>query len=278
MEHPRRKPVNAIDHEFPPGQAVTFDIVAFDDAIVNHGVAFVHHRAMKCPVGIIDQFDSRNPHGDHAGCSNGFLYTRAGLMMGLFTGNSLQTSANDFGLLDGSTVQVTFRRFYEDKEELVQIAPFDRVYLSEEDITVPHWQLVEAHATGRDRLKFPAVEVLDLVDAQGNRYTSADYRIENGQIVWVGNRPGVNADGKGRVYSIRYTYRPFWYVQRLMHEVRVVQVDDPGTGYRKVFRAPQACLLQREYVFEKEQNEGNALDPDSPRQLKGPADGKFGPR
>jgi hypothetical protein len=42
--------------------------------------------------------------------------------------------------------------------------------------------------------------------------------------------------------------------------VRVAQAADPLTGERKVQRMPQALTLQREYVFEKNDNDEQAPD------------------
>jgi hypothetical protein len=77
------------------------------------------------------------------------------------------------------------------------------------------------------------------------------------------------------VCSVRYSYRPFWYVDRMIHEVRVAQVEDEY-GNRELTRMQQQAQLQREVWFEKEQRDAEA--PPSPRQKPGPAEGSFGPR
>jgi hypothetical protein len=156
---------NGVQFVFAPGLAVSFDPSAFDDAIRSQGVQLVHFRAMRCPVGLTDRYDQRRPHDDHSGCSNGFIYTEAGTITCLFTGVTEDQKQNDVGLLDGSTVQVTAPRFYDETTDEVQITPFDRLYLLEDAVSVPHWQLVEAHATGRDKLSFPVVNVIDVMDA-----------------------------------------------------------------------------------------------------------------
>jgi hypothetical protein len=78
------------------------------------------------------------------------------------------------------------------------------------------------------------------------------------------------------VCSVHFSYRPFWYVKNLIHEVRVAQTEDEF-GNRTVQRMPQSCVLQREYFFEKEQRDSQAADPEG-RQKPGPGDGGFGPR
>lgn len=261
-----------------PDAAVSFDVDQFDNAVRNHGVSFVHWRAMRCPVGLIEEHDVRRPHEDHSGCSNGFLYTRAGLVSCLFTGNGMGTSKSDVGLLDSSSVSITLPRQYDDgNRSPVYIAPFDRLYLAEEAIVVPDWQVFTSNGT-RDKLRFPVAEVQDLVDSRNVRYHPGDFSIVNGEIAWNGaNRPGLDPEtGRGVVCAVRFNYRPYWYVKSMNHEVRVAQSQHPVTGARQVFRMPQAATLQREYVFEKNENDEQA--PDKPRQVPMPDGPRFGPR
>lgn len=281
-----------------PDGAVSFDHDAFDDLIHANGVQMVHWRAMRCPVGLVDPDDIRRPHEHHMNCSNGFVYTLAGQITCGFMANSKEISHSDPGRLDGSTVQVVFPRFYDDEcgtpggGERTEFAKYDRMYLKEEAITVPTWQTYRAHISGYDRLMFPVVTVTDIMDSDGKRYVNCvDYCIENGQIKWLGaNQPGVDAKtGLGKVVSVRFRYRPFWYVKSLPHEVRVAVSEDDITGARTLQRMPQSALLQREYTFEKEERDsqqpgknnphtGETGGPDSPRQQPGPSDGLFGPR
>lgn len=257
---------------------VFFDTEAFDDAVRAHGVVFLHFRAMACPVGIIDPFSPRRPHDDHSGCSNGFLYTMAGKMSCLFVGNSIQPQFQDVGELDSAGASITLPQFYDDGSP-VYIAPFDRLYLAEESIVVVDWQLHEMHASGKDKLNYPIVKVQDLVDCSGVRYTEGkDFEIQQGQIVWIGDRPIFDADtDKGPVYAVRYLYRPYFYIKRLEHEVRVAHVDDQD-GDRHTVRLPQTAVLQREYIFESADKDPQSVTPTNYRQVKGPREGSLGPR
>lgn len=240
---------------------------------------------MRCPVGLVDRHDARR-HTDHGGCSNGFIYTKAGLVISLFQGNSMHASIDDPGVLFGATVQCTFKRFYETCEgkpdQLVMLAPFDRLYLDEEAIAVVTWECFEHHASGIDKLRFPAVEVVDLIDADGHRFQQGDdFKIlADGRLSWTGNRPSFNPDSEqGKVCSVRYHYRPYWYVKHMVHEVRVAQSEaDFISGERGIVRMPQAAMLQREFVFEAEERDPEAPNPTSPRQQKAPRDLSFGPR
>jgi hypothetical protein len=262
-----------------PNAAISFDVDAFDAALRSQGVTFIHWRAMRCPVGMVDEHDSRRPHEDHSGCSNGFIYSMGGEITCLFTGNSTQSVMAEVGVMDGSTVSVTFPRYYDGTETPVYVAPFDRLYLAEESVVVPDWQLFRHNPSGVDKLNFPVVSVQDLVDSQNRRYSLGDFEVRDGRLVWVGNRPGVDPEtGRGLVCSVRYTYRPYWYVRQLIHEVRVSQVENPYTGVRQVQRMPQAALLQREYVFEGSSTDTPSEVSDDPRDAKVPEVGRFGPR
>jgi hypothetical protein len=264
-----------------PSESVHFDVDGFDNAIDKQGVSFVHFRAMPCPVGLSDRYDIRRTHEDHSGCSNGFLYQRAGKIVCPFSGNSKQVQLLDVGILTGSAVQITVPRHYTDKPgESVMLSQFDRLYLADNAALVIAMQRFEANATGLDRLQYPVVEVEHIVDSNGRSYDHTDYTIESGMIRWTGaNRPAPDPKtGKGQICSIRYRYIPYWYVDRLIHEIRVVQATNPETGIHGTVRMPYAALIQRENVFENEQNDPQAPNPDSPRQAAAPRRGSFGAR
>lgn len=288
-----RKPVEHFVTDLP-AVAIGFDVEAFDAAIRNQGVKLVHYRALRCPVGMTDIDDNRRPHEDHSGCSNGFLYRKVGTITGLLIGNGNDPQLRDVGFVDGASFTSTFPREYDDAcvpAKPFYMAPFDRFYLDEEAITVPTWQLVRANESGLDKLNFPAVEVEELVDNRGDIYEDGrDFEVaDTGHIVWLpsGRRPAPDLEtGRGAVFSIRYRYRPFWYVARMLHEIRISQIDNPMTNERKLVRMQQQALLNREFLFLNEANDDMARDPrapqkqpgQSPRQQQAPEDGGFGPR
>lgn len=271
--------------DIPNNISVAFDVEAFDEAVTAHGVIFEHWRSMRSPLGMIDKFDSRRPDENHGvtggeADSNGQVFTKAGCVSALFTGNSKDLKSYDGGVLNSGVAQITPARFYKSGTP-VYMAPLDRLFIEDCSVLVVHQQLVAAHATGHDRLNFPAVEVQDLVDASGIRYNQgADFDILDGQIVWSGaKRPGTNADTEtGRVYAVRYLMRPFWIVDTLMHEVRIAQVENAFTGERKTARMPISARVVREYVFMSEKADPQSSTPNSPRQASGPASGSLGPR
>jgi hypothetical protein len=266
-----------------PLTTVSWDEDAFDVFIRSQGAKLVHWRAMPCPVGMSDRYDVRRTEHDHSGCSNGHIYTRAGEITCLFTQNGNKLDQHDIGLINGSTVHVTAPFTYDEEgtpgagtERMVDVMPFDRFYLFEENILVPHRQRVEHHVSLHDRLDYQAVEVVDIIDSKNVRHGKDEYDIVDGQIVWKQSLGYDLVAKKGTIYSIRYMYRPYWYVKELQHQVRVAQVETPDGRVAK--RWPQEWTMTRERVFEKEDNDELATDPDSQRQMKGPRDSAFGPR
>lgn len=265
-----------------PVNNISYDVEAFDRLIRSHGVPFEHYRAMQCPIGVVDKFEARSVNHQGHGCYNGFLYEKAGVISCSFTGNTNQRRQAEMGLVDGASVQVTPPRFYDDDpNKPVMISPFDRFYLKGLEASAVNWQLVEAHPTGVDYLQYPAKSVEYIVDANGVRYSPTDYRIQaDGSIKWVGkNRPGFDPKtGKGVVYSIRYTYLPFWICSQLIHEIRVSRVDDPETGERQLHRMPYSILLKREIAFEGERRPDTVQNMTSLTDVYLPPSGSFGRR
>lgn len=268
-----------------------FDAEAFDDAIRDNGVTYQHFRSMRCPVGLSSIEDVRRTHDDHQGCQNGFIYTLAGEVTVLSTGNSKDSKFADPGRMDGSSMRATFPRFYdrcrpEEPEVPVRLAPFDRLFLKEDVGTVETWQLFAASGQAQDRLMFPAVCVHDLMDSRGIRYAQgADFDVAQGRVAWhPGRSPGVDPKTRlGTVLAIRYSYVPFWYVDRLEHEIRVTQRTNEISGEREVIRMPQSAQLVREHVFRGEDADPLAKNPTSARQVPEPikggptSSGGFGP-
>lgn len=274
-----------------PHDRISFDVDAFDSAIRSQGVCLIHFQAMPCPVGVVDLDDNRRPHPDHEGCTNGFVYEEVGKVTALFIGNSKNKNQSDVGFYDGSTAQASFPRCYDDTNTKVMVAPFDRFFSADPTIRVVTWQRFVHHESGIDRLKFPVCDVVSIKDNAGITYKQDDdFIVANGVIKWIGRQPamsldvgpGFNRQGttKGAVCSVRYTYRPWWYVGQMMHEIRVSQLTETSKG-RHIERMPQSVLLHREYVaLSKDQQTpgsvGNGIDADSFRTVLSPMYGSFG--
>lgn len=271
-----------------PSVDITFDLEAFNEAIRSQGVKLVHYRATRCPVGMTDIGDNRRPHPHHEDCFNGFIYDKVGCITALMTSNNKKRSLEDVGFVDFSSVQSTFPQTYDNSEDKFIVAPFDRFYLDEESANVVMWQLFQHHETGIDRLKYPVACVQGpIIDNRGERFVeNDDFTVANGQIKWGSNRPAAQVDvgpgmgngfgtDRGAVCSVRYTYRPYWYVGSIPHELRFGQVQE---GFeRKAVRAPQMCVLHREYVAQNtEQESAVATTSEELRKVMAPMYGGFG--
>lgn len=269
--------------EFPRGEAITLDVAAFDEAINNYGVEFVHWRAMSCPQGVTNKDDTtRNTHHDHRDCTNGYLYRRAGVLKMLFTGNGESRQFQDMGAYDGSTAQASARRFYDsDTKDFAYLSYGDRLYLREPTLLWPHWQYVQHDISGKDRLRYPAVKVEHLIDNDMREYhEGVDFKVQDGAIVWMeGRSPGIDPDSgnsddaRGRVYTAWYLFTPYWYVDHIGKAMRFVQAEDE-TGQRLATRMPMEVTLVRETQFEDRQKD-DAEGKSNPRDMEEPEDGSF---
>lgn len=230
----------------------TLNKQAFEDLIRDNGVKLIHSRGLPCPIGMVDKHDPRTSHEQH-GCSNGYIFERAGEVTCLFNGNSTSTQVIDTGLLYGSTVQVTFPTAYDNSDEAVVIAVQDRLELAEAQGYVTTTQRFQAAVNGIDALQFPAEKVELVVDAEGQRYRDGDFVVRDGAIHWNGPR----RPAAGAVCSTRYLYLPFWYVERLLHEIRVAVTTDPFTGVRRIERFPYSALIRRENFGRDEASDPN---------------------
>jgi hypothetical protein len=232
-----------------PDEHIGMDPDAFDTVVRGKGAPLIHYRAIRCPVGLVDPTDVRRPHADHAGCSNGFIYKAMGRVTATLTSNSTDKKNEDFGYFDGSTIQATFPRHYDSNENRrVLVRPFDRFYLEQEDILTGTWDLTQRRLDARaDRFEFPAVKVEHLIDSAAVEYHQfTDFDLTPaGDLAWrVGKGPAV-----GTVFTVWYEYRPYWYVERLVHEIRLFPTHDfLSPDDIKMERLGFGAVLQREYV------------------------------
>lgn len=255
--NPARKTGNTI-YTLLPDEATTLDVVAFDNLVHARGVKMIHFRALACPVGLQDENDIHRTHADHSGCNNGFIYKPIGRVTTIFTSNVSDAKKLDAGFIDGSTVAATFPRFYDsDPDKRVMVRPFDRLYLEEEDLLVGIWDRTHRRNDGlADRVEFPIVHVEHLVDSNLAWWIEGvDFDIAQGSVVWREGR----GPTPGTVYTAWYTYRPYWYVDRLVHEIRVTPVPDYLDGNLVALeRMAYGAVLHREYVYRNQQADDQA--------------------
>ena len=238
--------------------SVAFDPAGFNTLVLAQGVTLVHWQAMPDPIGLLDKFDNRRPDATYNNnVFNGYYYKKMGVLNGIMSNNTKEAKTSAGGVVDAGTAQLTAHTHYltDDKlnisDKRVYLTPMDRLYLDESTILVPRGELVEASITGVDTLNFPCEQVLNIVDSDGIEYNSECYQITNGLIKWVGNRPTFNIEAnKGKVYSIKYLLKPFYYIDRMIHELRVTQAEDEVTGKRNLVQINQSCIVHREYIYQ----------------------------
>jgi hypothetical protein len=250
-------------------EPVSLDPDAIDALIRDHGVPMVHWRGMVDPVGLVELHGGRRPDPPLAGAINGKVYSRGGTVVVLLSAAGAESEYGTPSILDAGQASATTRLLYNEGGHCY-LSPGDRLEVSG-PVLVSRSHLVEASPTLVDRLEFPAVEVQDVVDAAGRRYGPGDFQVTaQGDLAWTSGGPGVDPiSGHGRVYAVRYIHHPFWIVERLIHEVRVTQVEVGET--RQVVQLPQAAIVQREYVHRAAVR---GREP-APRDAPEPADGGF---
>ncbi len=266
-----------------PKLQVTFDAIAFDDVNIRaNGVTFIHYAAIPCPLGLNDP-DDIHSHTGHPDCDNGSIYVCQGEVTGNFSGNSNNANLDSSGYLDQSRAYATFPRFYDDKPtKQVLVSTFDKFEIKGNPVRVPNGERLEHHQSGVDRLQYPAACIDFVIDSRGTKYTQGtDFDLVNGHISWLpGRSPGYNPVlGVGVVFSVRYTYIPWWYCGGILHEVRLARIPNAGTGKTELTRMPYQVALDREYTFQKT-NAERKLKENAPAitAVQQPASGGYGPR
>lgn len=270
-----------------PEQAVSFDVAAIDALLRSQGATLEHYAAILCPLGLENKTDIR--HTGHPGkCHNGFIYKKIGNVVANVTSNSSQQNWSGRGIEDSSSAYVTLPRYYDERCDgrplsvPIRIQHFDRIYIKDLQVQVVNSEKIEYNQSGVDRLAYPALSVEFLIDANGQEYTCGkDFEVESGNIVWKENRaPGYNVEAeRGVIYAVRYTYRPFYYVENMLHEIRLARTVNAETGEIELERLPFQLRLQREYAFDAAQREKEKEDKDSAASGgRVPRRGSFGPR
>jgi len=258
----------------------SFDKDAFNALIRGQGVAVTHYRAMPDPSGMASRGDTHAAQSKRQS-SDGFLYKAVGTMMVFFSNNTSEFNVQIEGMIKHDSAVITMPEKYEDLEEDILIAPYDRLYIKDIEMRVVHTQYVESNTTGTDRLQYPATHVEWLTDSDGIEYKAGQHFeiTEEGFIKWTSQeRPGFNPKTlRGTIYAIRYRYTPYFIIARLLHEIRVSQVTDPATFERKLERMPYQALVIREHVLSDENRDPAQDIMDLRFQAAPPVGGVTGP-
>lgn len=243
-----------IDHT--DGENVFIVPGLFDSLVHEHGVSLEHFIALPCPQSDKNIKNIRSNHSDHL-CEDGMFYTCAGTFTGIMTNAPKSNRFQSEGLIDSATMWLIVPRFYEQNGQKIYFSPYDKIYVNDpqfKEVLVPEFEQMEASTTGTDRLRFPVCQVTHVIDKDGqpSYKPGVDFVItKEGDLQWISqNRPQFNPTlGEGGVYSIRYLYRPYFYIATVEHEIRLTKMLDPDTGDKTVVRLPQYLRCVRERYF-----------------------------
>lgn len=275
---PKGKQSDTINRQGDLFQA-SFDLNKQDQFVTSLGVQFVHWKAVPSPIGLKEKGDYRRSDSVDTISSNGFLYKKSGCFTATMVGNSRSQKRSDGGLLDDSMARMIMPRFYDKSGEAaagdrIYLAPGDRVYIADPnaDVLVPNYQRMEYESDQDNRPMFPICKMEFIDDSLGRSYQEGkDFEITTaGDIRWIpgGENPGIDPDTKkGRIYSVRYLYKAFWYILSIPSEVRITNVTDGDT--RAPQRMPSYAIIQREYVYQNQINSKTSnLKPEEPRRVR----------
>lgn len=249
----------------------SFDLDRLDNFVTGLGVEYMHYKGIPSPIGQNDRGDYRRNDGVDTITSNGMIYKCAGKFTATMTDNSRDRKRGEAGVLDPSESKLVMPRFYNKNTladgDRIYLSPGDRIYVADPlaDVLVSNPQKMD-YEPGVDNVPmFPIVQLeMPIIDSRNIEYAQGvDFCIHDGNIRWMagGKNPGIDPNtGKGRIYSIRYLYRSYWYITVLLKEVRVTNVTTDGL--RSPERMPYHAIAVREYVFHN-QNKG-----DKTNQLK----------
>jgi hypothetical protein len=243
---------------FSPFIQTSFDLERFDKFSTGLGVDFIHYKAIVSPIGVGDRGDYRREDGPDTITANGMVYFCAGKFTATMTDNSRNKGRSDGGEVDPSTSRLVMPRFY----NKLAVADGDRIYMNigdrvyiadpDADVNVSNYQRM-TFAEGENIPMFPIVSLeAPILDSKNIQYIQGvDFNITpKGNICWIpgGKHPGFDpVTGKGRVYSIRYLYRAYYYVTSIPKEIRVTNITT--NGIRNPQRAPFYAMITREYVY-----------------------------
>jgi len=260
----------------------SFDLDRLDNFVKGLGVQYLHYKSMPSPIGKNDRGDYRRSDGVDTITSNGMIYIFGGKFTATMTDNSRERMRGAAGTLDPSESKLVMPRFYDTPEggdpcktgDRIYLLPGDRIYVANPKVDD---HVVNAHEIDYvpdvpNEAMFPIVTMEYILDSQNIPYVAGvDFSITtDGKIQWIdgGKNPGIDpATGKGRIYSVRYRYRAYWYITQLPKEVRITGSTDE-CGDSAPTRAAYHAIAQREYIYHN-QNKGantNQLKPTDPKR------------
>jgi hypothetical protein len=260
-----------------PFDAVRPDMSAENAFIANQGIRFFHYVSVVDPLYQVQSGDVRHSFDQEENAQfedtgrfhreNGFIYFKKGIVYGIFTGNSKDLRYLSAGLYTDSGATLSLNRYYEGTEEYIKISENDKLIpceLPKEFFTTISHKF-DHNPTGIDRMQFRPQEVTHLIDSAGIVYVQdEDFKIANGVLRWIDgrNRPGIDPlSGSGRVCGIRYTYKPFYYIKMILHDIRIKPHIDPISQEVTTKAGPVLVNIVADWVYLQNRTQNaNAVD------------------
>jgi hypothetical protein len=256
-------------NRYSPFVQQSLDLKKQDQFVTGAAVEYIHYKALPSPLGQKDRGDYRRSDGVDTITSNGMIYKCAGKFSATMTDNNRGSRQSDSGESDFAQGRLVLPRFYntgdqgeQSNGDRIYLAPGDRIYAGDPNVDdlVSNYHKMDYEQEIDNVPMFPIVKLeVPIIDSQNIEYIcGVDYQITpSGNIRWIagGRNPGIDPDtGKGRVYSIRYLYRAYWYVLNLPKEVRITGVTNGNV--RTPERMPMLANIVREYIYHN-QNKGD---------------------
>jgi hypothetical protein len=259
--------------------------------INNTGIRFFHYVAVQDPLYKVRSGDLRHSFDQEENAQfadddrfqreNGFIYFKAGIVFGIFSNGTKDLKYLKAGLYTDAGATMSINRYYLDTNQHIQISENDKLIPCELPkefyTTITH--SVDHNPTGIDRLQFKSYLVTHFIDADGKIYIQdVDFNVVNGYIKWINGRPRPGLDpisSRGMVCGVRYTYKPFYYIKLVLHDIRIKPVINTNTNEITTKAGPILVQVQADWVYLNNRTSSeNAVD----AQLIAPDGGNDGVR
>lgn len=257
-----------------PFESVLINKEATNSFIEGAGIRFMQFMALPDPSYKVEENaprDSFNQNDyyrfeDNSGVflrENGYIYYPKKIITAIFMNNSKNLQYIPAGLYNSSEAMLSVNGLYEEDSESVKISEYDKLVpleLSKNFYTVS-WEQFKFSVNNVTKLQYPVDSVEILIDSNRREYKAGtDFKIEDGMLKWSGgSTPGLDPKtGRGMICSIRYMYKPNWYVKSVAHDIRVMPKFLVDGAYEISNRGPLLTVV-REAIFENKRN-ANELD------------------
>ena len=227
---------------------ISLNVPAYDDLVKQQGVRVKVFRTLLCPN--VKSIDGGEHNINCSSCNNGFVDLDPICTWAFIKSQELDKDALPEGYYDANVVWATFL-------QEIELQYFTLVELPDyTDIFIERLKRQQGRV---DRLKYRATKVHALVDGSGKRfYEGSDFSLDNnGDILWKIDR----APLKTTIYSVNYEAAVQFRAIKAAHVNRFGQDSITDKGKIKFAKINEQWLLQKEFLVERRDFQGNRLSP-----------------